>query len=56
MHIDKLLDIQHNQLKSRVKRLTHERSSWTTNWTIKKPQLVISEITPCEEWFLFSIT
>ena len=46
-NIDELLDIQHNQLSSRVERWTYERSSWTINLIIQY-HFIISENTPYE--------
>ena len=47
MNIDELLDIQYNQLPSRVERWTYEGSGWTIDLILIQ-QLVISEIAPCE--------
>ena len=52
--IDEILDIKHNQISSRVERWTYERSGWTID-SIIQHQLVISEITPCEESFYFPL-
>ena len=47
MNIDELLDIQHNQLSSKVEMWTYEGSGWTIN-SILQHQLVVSKITRCE--------
>ena len=53
INIDELIDIQNNQLSSRVERWIHEGSDWTVNSILK--QRVISEITPCEESSCFPL-
>ena len=46
-NIDKLFDIQHNELSSRLEMWTHGGSGWIIH-SIIQHQLVISELAPCE--------
>ena len=47
-NIDELLDIQHNQLLTKVERWIYKGLDWTIH-SILQHQLVTSETAPCEK-------
>ena len=54
VNIDELLHMEHSELSSRIEMWINEGSSWRIN-SIIQHQLVISEITPCEESSYFPL-